>query len=113
VIVERGAVVVVPFPFADRPVSKRRPAVVMSGRSFNESQAVTTLAMITTGKRMQWPGDVPIGDLSSAGLREPCVVRPRLGTIDNRFIDEVIGELSERDRQALRRSIERLFGWSR
>jgi mRNA interferase MazF len=110
-IAERGAVVVVPFPFADQPVSKRRPAVVMSGRAFNQSQGMTTLAMITTGKRTHWLGDVPISDLQSAGLREACVVRPRLGTVDNGFIEEVIGELAERDRQALRRSIERLFGW--
>ena len=35
-ICDRYDVVVVPFPFDEIPVRKRRPVLVFSGRSFNE-----------------------------------------------------------------------------
>ena len=34
-ICEPWTIVVVPFPFSERPGSKRRPALVLSGRTFN------------------------------------------------------------------------------
>jgi mRNA-degrading endonuclease toxin of MazEF toxin-antitoxin module len=35
VICDPGEVVTVPFPFTDTVISKRRPALILSGRSFN------------------------------------------------------------------------------
>jgi mRNA interferase MazF len=50
VICKRYDTVVVPFPFADIPILKRRPVVVLSGRSFNVANQATVVAMITTAK---------------------------------------------------------------
>lgn len=61
-------VVVVPFPFTDKPQSKRRPAVVISRRDFNNRKHHSVMLMITTAKRSQWRSDVPIQDLDEAGL---------------------------------------------
>lgn len=41
-------VVVVPFPFMDRPAVKRRPAVVVSSTEFNKVHEGKILAMITS-----------------------------------------------------------------
>jgi len=95
-ICSRYDVVVVPFPFIDRARTKRRPALVLSNRAFNESSH-TILAMITTKSQPLWPGDTPITDYEAAGLRLPCITRFKLFTLDNRFILRRIGHLSQTD----------------
>lgn len=99
-ISDRYDTVVVPFPFDDAPVTKWRPALVLSGRTFNADNANTVFAMITTAKKSNWPSDVPIVDLSGAGLRVPCVIRWRLRTLPNELIARRLGRLSGRDRDS-------------
>src|SRR5579864_5729053 len=77
---EPGDVVVVPFPFTDSPQSKRRPALVLSRKSFNQG-GHTVLTMITSAQHQPWPGDHPIADLTVAGLRAPCTVRLKIFTL--------------------------------
>ena len=48
-ICDSGDIVAVPFPFVDSPQTKRRPALVLSKRDFNQNHKHTLLAMITTG----------------------------------------------------------------
>jgi mRNA interferase MazF len=95
-ICDRYDVVVVPFPFVDRPEVKRRPAVVISNQRFNKSNH-TILAMITTKTDPAWPGDSPIDDYADAGLRLSCLVRFKFFTLDNRLLRKKIGRLSKRD----------------
>ena len=95
-ICEPGDVVVVPFPFIDRREAKRRPALVLSGRSFNEA-GHSVLAMITTQSNPPWPGDTVIADRDAAGLRVPCIVRIKVFTLDNRLILKKVGHLSPDD----------------
>lgn len=52
-ICDRYDIIVVPFPFADVPVLKRRPAVVLSGAVFNATNGASVVAMITTAKCFQ------------------------------------------------------------
>ena len=51
-------VVVVPFPFVDRAVARRRPALVVSTEAFNAAHPATVLAMITTARASDWASDV-------------------------------------------------------
>ena len=97
-----GDVVIVPFPFTDREASKRRPALVCSSEKFNRQAQHLVLAMITTSTHTPWPGDVPLGDLKSAGLPEASVVRWKLFTLDASFVLKRAGKLSARDRAACR-----------
>ena len=97
-ICEAWDVVVVPFPFSERPGAKRRPALVLSRASFNGAGR-TVLAMITTRAHRGWPGDVEIEGLGQAGLPLPCIVRLKLFTLDNRLLTKRLGSLSEVDRQ--------------
>ncbi|MFC1876766.1 type II toxin-antitoxin system PemK/MazF family toxin [Thermodesulfobacteriota bacterium] len=89
-------IVVVPFPFVDKPASKRRPALVLSNIDFNTS-GYSILSMITTKKNPVWPGDTQITDIATCGLRSPCLVRLKLFTLDNRLILRKIGRLGETD----------------
>ncbi|MBN1629244.1 MAG: type II toxin-antitoxin system PemK/MazF family toxin [Thermoleophilia bacterium] len=103
---ERFSVVVVPFPFADRGASRRRPALVVSdpdtvGRPAGHS----ILAMVTSGDNPRWPLDVPITDHEAAGLSKPSVVRMKLFTLDDRLVLRAIGRLSPPDADSVERSL--------
>jgi mRNA interferase MazF len=101
---EPGTVVVVPFPFVERPESRRRPALVLSTRTFNK-EGHTMLAMITTSSHAPWPGDVAISKQAAAGLKADCRVRLKLFTLDNRLIVRRIGRLAGGDLQAVSASL--------
>jgi mRNA interferase MazF len=73
-IFEPFAVVRVPFPFTDRAVQRRRPAVVLSDPEFQRGSVHVLLTMITTASRSCWPLDWPIQDLADAGLNQVCYV---------------------------------------
>lgn len=60
---KRGDVVLVPFPFQDRPGQKIRPAVVVHSGAENRRLANTILAMIT-------------GNLTDAGRATTVLVAP-------------------------------------
>src|SRR5690348_3811334 len=94
---ETWDVVVVPFPFVDAPLSKRRPALVLSSLQFNRAAGHSLLAQITKAKQSSWPGDLKIRH-REAGLPEECIVRMKLFTIDNRLIQKRTGRLAASDR---------------
>lgn len=108
-ICERYETVVVPFPFADIPILKRRPAVVLSGPHFNERNGSTVVAMVTTAKASMWPSDVRLEDLDSACLPKQCVVRWRLATVPNDLILRKLGMLGPRDRLACEREFANML----
>lgn len=92
--VEQGDVVVVPFPYADRLVEKKRPAVVVSGKPLLEKRLVW-LAMVTSADNAGWPCDIAIDDLADTGLRAPSIIRPwKLATVDASRIVRVAGRIA-------------------
>ena len=102
-------VVVVPFPFTDRRVSKRRPAMVLSSSEFNAASGNTVLAMITSAANPPSSLDIEI-DSKKAGLKAPSKVRMKLFTLDNRLILSKAGTLAKNDRAAIDGSLMRLLG---
>jgi mRNA interferase MazF len=103
-------VVVVPFPFVDSNIQKRRPALVLSSYEyFNKKTQHSIMAMITSGRNSEWPGDIEITDLSSAGLPKASIIRMKFFTIDHRLIIEPIGTLSLNDQKALKKMIQSIF----
>jgi mRNA interferase MazF len=104
-------VIVVPFPFTDRSTRKRRPALVLSdARAFNRQVGQSVLAMITSAKNSDWPLDVEIGDLDSAGLPSASVVRMKLFTLDDQLMIRKAGTLAENDRKSVAATLRRLLG---
>lgn len=97
-ICERYDIVVVPFPFHEIPVRKRRPVVVLSNEAFNRENGWTILAMITTARATRWVSDTPILGWKMAGLNTECVIRLRLQTMPNDIIDRKLGTLADDDR---------------
>ena len=106
---ESFAVVRVPFPFTDRQAQKRRPALVLSKPGFQQACGHLLLAMITSTRQSSWPLDWPIDDLQVAGLPQPCVVRLKLFTLDERLVLSSLGALSEADRVAVIAQLAKLL----
>lgn len=106
---ERFDVVVVPFPFTDKDSVKKRPALVISDKTFQAPIHHSTLAMITSSGNPEWPLDVDIQDLQSAGLPSSSKVRMKIFTIDNELIIRKIGSLSRGDRKSVQASIRKLM----
>ena len=107
---EQWDVVIVPFPFSTQPGNKRRPALVLSLRAFNQGGS-TVLAMITTAGHHPWPGDVTLTGLQAAGLNAPCLVRIKLFTLDNRLIVKKIGRLAAADQQQVSAQLQTYLPW--
>ena len=101
-------VVVVPFPFTDREAERRRPALVVSSPAFNAQHDQSILAMITSAGE-EWPSDITLRDWREAGLGVPCKVRLKLFTLDDALVLRRAGALSERDAEAVRRSLVRFL----
>jgi mRNA interferase MazF len=103
-------VVVVPFPFTDRTTTKRRPALVLSDAgNFNKQVGPSVLAMITSAVNSNWPLDVDITDLDSAGLPSASVVRMKLFTLDDQLVIRKAGALSDDDQQRVTNALKQLL----
>jgi mRNA interferase MazF len=95
-------IVKVPFPYTDRPIRQRRPALVIAAGDLQTAHGLLWLVMITSATHRGWPGDVVISDLAVAGLPAPSIVRPaKIATVDARDADG-LGKLPESDRRPLR-----------
>jgi len=95
-------IVKVPFPYTDRPVRQRRPALVVAAGELQSAHGLLWLAMVTSAANRGWPGDVLVSDLGAAGLPIPSIVRPaKIATIEARDA-EPLGKLPPRDRAAVR-----------
>ena len=94
-------VVVIPFPFTDKPVVKRRPALILSSRAFNDRHDQRVLAMITSARHSAWPSDVRLADWKDTGLTAPCLVRFKLFTLEASLIVARVGTLAEEDRRTV------------
>ena len=99
-ICDRFDTLVIPFPFAEIPILKRRPVAVLSGKRFNAANGATLCAMITTAKTTSWLSVYAIRDLKAAGLEVACILRFRLTTIPNELILRHLGRLAAIDRLA-------------
>jgi len=82
---EPWQIVAVPFPYVERPVEQRRPALVVTSNLGGRHDLLWVL-MITAAAHRRWPGDVVIADHAMAGLPIPSVVRTaKIATIAASF----------------------------
>jgi mRNA interferase MazF len=94
-------IVKVPFPYTDRPVRQRRPALVVAAGEIEVAHGLLWLVMITSAENRGWSDDVRISDLDGAGLPAPSIVRPaKMATVDARDAQR-LGTLSIVDREAV------------
>jgi mRNA interferase MazF len=96
VVARRGEIwwASVPDPAGSGPGS-RRPYLIVSANSFNESRIETVIALVITSnlRLANAPGNVRVSGRGT-GLSKPSVVNvSQMITIDKRFLTERVGRL--------------------
>ena len=111
---ERGAVVLVPFPFSERLVAKKRPAVVVSSDPYHRASNDIVIAQITSKLAVSpRPGDHRIAAWQRAGLVTPSLVRVKLATLDSGLILRRLGTMPASDMRAIDRGLTVALGLGR
>jgi mRNA interferase MazF len=99
----RGRVVVVEVTFSDLSATKKRPAVIVSADAVH--RRLTDVVVCPISSRRQYvdrpgPGDQPLRQWKSAGLRHPSAVRAsKVLAVDKRIVGRTLGRLSAEDLQ--------------
>jgi mRNA interferase MazF len=76
-------IVKVPFPYTDRPVRQWRPALAIAAGRLEDNYGLIWALLITSAENRGWSDDIPISNLSAAGLPAPSVVRcAKVATIE-------------------------------
>ena len=98
-IFEAWDVIKVPFPYTDRPVRQRRPALVLASNGLESEHGLLWVLMITSAENRRWSEDVPISGAEKTGLPAPSVVRcAKVATIEAQEAER-IGTLPSRERR--------------
>lgn len=106
----QGDVIKVPFPYTDRSTRQSRPALVVSTGGIEDAHGLLWVVMITSAANRGWSGDVPVDNLSAAGLPAPSVIRTaKIATIE--AVDATrLGRVSSSVSRQVVRRLERELG---
>jgi len=97
-----------PFPWT---VVKKRPAVVASGRGYNDARPDVILMAVTSQLRpTRGRFDVGIAQWRAAGLLKPSAVKPVFATLEQALVLRRLGALDRADQDALRIAIHAMLG---
>ena len=100
----------VPFPYTNRPVQQRRPALVVAIPDAPPALDLLWVLMITSAGNRGWPGDVVVSYLDEAGLPAPSVVRlAKIATIKASDAER-IGRLAPADRLPVADALRECLG---
>lgn len=106
----RGEVLLVPFPFSDLSTTKVRPAVVISGDAYHQTEPDVVLAAITSSLRGATGSfDYILKDWEAAGLRYPSALKPVLFTLDPTRVLHRVGALTAGDLSEVSERLRRML----
>jgi mRNA interferase MazF len=105
-----GDVILVPFPFTDQSISKKRPAIVISSDNYNQSKSDIILIAVTSQVNVTLRfGEVLIDDWAGAGFIKPSVVKPIITTLQRSLVIRTLGKLQSPDFQALENILQQII----
>ncbi|MEA5508479.1 type II toxin-antitoxin system PemK/MazF family toxin [Crocosphaera sp. UHCC 0190] len=95
-----GDILLVPFPFTDQTLKKKRPAVVIISSPYNQQKPDLIIMPITSQIKLPLTlGELQIIDFLSAGLIKPSVIKPIISTIEKSLVIRKLGQLKNIDCQ--------------
>ena len=106
---KKGDVVLVEVLFSERTGSKKRPALVISGKQYNDNRQEVVIAAITSNIERILTGDTPIKNWQEAGLKYPSIVTGILQTIKQNMLMVKIGTLTGDDLQNVKKNINEIL----
>jgi len=106
-----GDVVLVPFPFTDQTATKKRPAVVVSSRTYLQKRRDLIIMAITSQlKGRLTVGEFDVSDWKGAGLLKPSMAKPVLATIERKLVIKRMGRLKAPDLASLQAALGAILG---
>ena len=104
---DRGAVVLLPFPFSDLTSAKIRPAVILNPRY--PSDDLLVVAVTSVGDALR-PGEFPIQFWREAGLIHPSFAKRAVASVSGALVRKPLGQLRETDLVKLDAAVRLWFG---
>ena len=106
-----GDIVLVPFPFTNHKTMKKRPAVIISSKVYNQKRPDIVLMAITSQKGTTAHfGDVTLSYWKEAGLLKPSLIKSVFATVEKGLILKKLGRLSEKDSSSLLFALKTILG---
>ncbi len=106
-----GDVVLVAFPFTNLQATKKRPAVIISRQTYQQTRPDVILMVITGQIRQPLAtGEAILQDWQAAGLAKPSLFKPLIATLEQNQIVKVMGQLSDSDRERVVKVIQSILG---
>ena len=103
----RGAIVLIPFPFSDQSSSKVRPAVIASPSY--PSHDILVVAETSGGESLR-PGEFAIQFWREAGLVHPSFIKRAIASVAGNLVRKQLGRLQESDFKKLDEAVSFWFG---
>jgi mRNA interferase MazF len=101
----KGDIVLIPFPFTDLSGNKNRPAIILI-----TSDDDVTVCFITTQLKRQSVHDIPIQPSTFNGLKKPSLIRlNKIATIDKELIIGRLGVIDKKYINSLNNNLKRIF----
>ena len=102
-----GDVVLVRFPFTNQLMTKQRPALVVSGPTYNFRRPdVIVMAITSQMANAAEYAHAEILDWAAAGLLKASVLKPVVATIEQSLVVKCLGALSYSDMSKVERVLE-------
>jgi len=102
---QKGDIVLIPFPFTDLTGSKKRPALVLLSGGLD-----VTVSFISTQLHWQEPSDLLLQPNTMNGLKKPSLVRiGKIATIDKALVIGRLGNIDSNEIQDLDKKLVRVF----
>ena len=106
-----GDVVLVTFPFTNLQATKKRPAVIISSLTYQQTGPDFILMAITSQVKNELSiGEYILQDWQHAGLLKPSMIKPLVATLEQNKIVKNMGQLSNTDRKMLDTIIQTILG---
>ncbi len=102
---QKGDIVLIPFPFTDLAGSKKRPALILIAGNLD-----VTVSFISTQLHWQEPTDLLLQPDSTNGLKKPSLVRiSKIATIDKALVIGKLGNIDSKEVEALDKKLIQIF----
>ena len=104
-------IVLIPFPFTDLSIEKKRPALILSQVAQKSARHLFSCCMITSqieGEKIT--GDYLLKDWQKAGLLHPSKIRvAKIVTIEDGLVLKKIGALLQGDQAGVKKAFRTVF----
>ena len=108
-IYKKYSIVTVPFPFTEKFLNKKRPALIVSDEKYQSVTNHCILCMITSAKHTSWNNDIPIINTRDTGLSTPSKIRFKVFSLPIDLIIETIGVLNEIEILTVKNNLQKIL----